>query len=184
MCVVRPSRGAQERERPVRGHVPRRRRFVCPVHESATRTACCGESVVPFPVHAGSGGRKNRGAMPTANPLHVERNDRENWSIVTLEGEIDWETAPLAHSVIETCLHAHHDVDIDLSAVTFCDVSGLNLFLATIQDATAAGRRLRLSHPAPVVSRLFELSGAGHLLRGPPAPSATVLHSAPLRSAS
>ncbi|MFC5031927.1 STAS domain-containing protein [Streptomyces sp. DSM 41987] len=42
--------------------------------------------------------------------------------------------------------------DIDLTAVSFCDVSGLNLFLAVSQYATAAGKQLRLSHPTSGVT--------------------------------
>lgn len=109
----------------------------------------------------------NWGAMPAVRPLLVERYDRENWSVITLEGEIDRDTAPLARSVIEMCLRGTQDVDIDLTAVSFCDVSGLNLFLAVSQYATAAGKQLRLSHPTSGVTRLFALAGSSHLLRGP-----------------
>ncbi|MCZ4103690.1 STAS domain-containing protein [Streptomyces sp. H39-C1] len=101
----------------------------------------------------------------------MRRHDRESWSVITLRGEIDWDTAPSARSVIETCLQGNRDVDLDLAAVTFCDVSGLNLFLGAIQYARAAGRGIRLSRATPAVSRLFVLTGTSHLLRGPPAPS-------------
>jgi anti-sigma B factor antagonist len=60
--------------------------------------------------------------------LNVYRHDRTKQALITLAGEID----------------------IDLTAVTFCDCSGLTAFLHASQQTTAADGSLRLHYPPHV----------------------------------
>ncbi|WP_330456012.1 STAS domain-containing protein [Streptomyces sp. NBC_00820] len=97
---------------------------------------------------------------------------------ICLEGEIDLPTVPAVRAALTTC-QAYHimDIDVDLTAVTFCDVSGLNVFLAASRRSVAADGRLRLHHPAPAVRLLLDLTGTGFLLaedRPPVEPSPAV----------
>ncbi|MBO0517888.1 STAS domain-containing protein, partial [Streptomyces beijiangensis] len=57
-------------------------------------------------------------------------------------------------------------VDVDLALLTFCDCSGLNVFLEVWQDAAATGATLRLRRPSRVVSRLLALTECDFLLSG------------------
>jgi anti-anti-sigma factor len=101
--------------------------------------------------------------------LKVYRHDRESRALLTLAGEIDIDTAPLVRESLEHCLRdGIRTIDIDLTAVAFCDCSGLNAFLHASQQTTAAGGSLQLHHPRPPVARLVELTDSGFLLRGPP----------------
>lgn len=89
--------------------------------------------------------------------------------LITLAGEIDLESAPLVSISLERCRHdGIRIVDVDLTSVTFCDCSGLNVFLDAAQKTTAAGGTLRLHHPPPTLGRLLDLTGCGFLLLGPP----------------
>ncbi|MFJ3223791.1 STAS domain-containing protein [Streptomyces sp. NPDC086783] len=84
---------------------------------------------------------------------------------VFLVGEIDADTAPTVGAVVEDCLRRATDgVDIELTGVSFCDASGLNVFLAAALTAAADGRRIRLRHATPAVRRLFDLTGTASLL--------------------
>ncbi|MFF4273465.1 STAS domain-containing protein [Streptomyces sp. NPDC001536] len=97
--------------------------------------------------------------------LNVYRHDRDTRALITLAGEIDLATAPLVRTALAACVSdGIRTVDVDLTAVTFCDVSGLNAFLAASRLATEAGATLRLHYPPPVLARMIEITGAGFLL--------------------
>ncbi|BDH07860.1 STAS domain-containing protein [Streptomyces seoulensis] len=84
---------------------------------------------------------------------------------ICLEGEIDLSTVAAVRAALATChTYGIRDIDVDLTAVTFCDVSGLNAFLAAARRSVAARGRLRLHHPAPVVRLLLDLTRTGFLL--------------------
>lgn len=54
-------------------------------------------------------------------------------------------------------------VDVDLSAVSFIDSSGLGALVRARHLAVDAGRRLRLTAASPQVVRLLELTGVRDL---------------------
>jgi anti-anti-sigma factor len=54
-------------------------------------------------------------------------------------------------------------IDVDVTAVTFCDCSGLNTFLHALLNATAVGGSLHLHYPSPAPERLFALTDTGSL---------------------
>ncbi|MFI9392668.1 STAS domain-containing protein [Streptomyces bauhiniae] len=84
---------------------------------------------------------------------------------IWLEGEIDLSTVPSVRAALATChTYGIRDIDVDLTAVTFCDASSLNVLLAAARRSAAAGGRLRLHHPAPAVRLLLDLTGTGFLL--------------------
>lgn len=101
--------------------------------------------------------------------LTVYRRDRRNRALITLAGEIDRESAPLVRTSLARCLHdGIRTVDVDLTPVTFCDCSGLNVFLDAAQRTAEAGGTLRLHHPPPTLGRILDLTGCGFLLLGLP----------------
>ncbi|MGW0841263.1 STAS domain-containing protein [Streptomyces sp. NPDC002787] len=96
--------------------------------------------------------------------LTVHRHDRTTRALVTLSGEIDLATAPLVYAALAGCLRdGMRTIDVDLTAVTFCDASGLNPFLTAFQLGAGAGTILRLHHPPPAMARVIELTGSGFL---------------------
>ncbi|MPY58350.1 STAS domain-containing protein [Streptomyces spongiae] len=104
--------------------------------------------------------------------LNVYRHDRDTRALITLAGEIDLATAPLVREALAECLRdGIRSIDVDLTAVTFCDAGGLNAFLMASRLATDAGRTLRLHHPSQSVARVIEITGSGFLLHSFPAGS-------------
>ncbi|MER6212072.1 STAS domain-containing protein [Streptomyces sp. NPDC001642] len=86
---------------------------------------------------------------------------------IVLEGEIDFSTAPSVQAALTACRDKKAtDIDIDLAAVSFCDASGLNVFIAASRHAAAEEGDVRLHHLAPVVRLLLDVTGAGYLLTG------------------
>ncbi|HET6355474.1 STAS domain-containing protein [Streptomyces sp.] len=101
--------------------------------------------------------------------LNVYRHDRGSRSLLTLAGEIDFDTAPLVRESLEKCLSGGiRTIDVDLTTLTFCDCSGLNAFLHASQQTATAGGSLQLHYPPPLVARLVDLTGSGFLLLGLP----------------
>lgn len=101
--------------------------------------------------------------------LTVHRHDRRTRALITLAGEIDFESAPLVRVSLERCLRdGIRVIDVDLTSVTFCDCSGLNAFLHAAQQARVIGGTVRLHHPPTTLARILDLAGCGFLLLGPP----------------
>jgi len=101
-------------------------------------------------------------------PLTVHRHDRTTQALITLAGGIDLESAPLVRVSLEQCLHdGMREVDVDLARVTFCDCSGLNVFLRAAQQAELLGGTLRLHHPPATLLRILDVVGDGFPLLGP-----------------
>ncbi|MEU4205508.1 STAS domain-containing protein [Streptomyces sp. NPDC045470] len=99
--------------------------------------------------------------------LNVYRHDKRDRALITLAGEIDLTTAPLVSASLRECLYGTmRTIDIDLTAVTFCDVSGLNAFLHAAAQATQTGRRLRLHHPPLALRRILSHGNSALLLGG------------------
>ncbi|MGY1500127.1 STAS domain-containing protein [Streptomyces sp. QTS52] len=101
--------------------------------------------------------------------LTVHRHDRRTRALITLVGEIDFASASLLQVSLEQCLRdGIRAIDIDLNLVTFCDCSGLNVFLLAAQQATAVGGTLRLHHPQPILTRMLDITGTSAVLMAVP----------------
>lgn len=114
--------------------------------------------------------------MPALSSLNLCRHDRGNHGTIILAGELDLETAPSVRVMIADCLRdGIRTVDIDLTLLTFCDVSGLNAFLAAARRTATAGGSLCLHHPSPMLTCLLDLTATGFLLHNqPPVPAPRV----------
>ena len=112
--------------------------------------------------------------MPVRSSLNIHRRDRKSHATIALAGELDLATAHFVRVVIEDCLRdGIRTVDIDLTLLTFCDISGLNAFLAASRLTTTAGGSLCLRHPSPMLTRLLDLTATGFLLYDRPLVSAS-----------
>ena len=50
-------------------------------------------------------------------------------------------------------------VSVDLSGLTFCDASGLNVLARIARHARQAGRQLRLTAPRPSLLKIMRITG-------------------------
>ncbi|MFC8202050.1 STAS domain-containing protein [Streptomyces sp. NPDC057298] len=102
--------------------------------------------------------------MAITHLLNVDRHDTKNRALVTLAGEIDLNSAPLVRESLERCLRdGIRVIDVDVTAVTFCDCSGLNTFLHALLNTATVGGSLHLHYPSPALERLFVLTDTGSL---------------------
>ncbi|MFE7169704.1 STAS domain-containing protein [Streptomyces sp. NPDC057616] len=97
--------------------------------------------------------------------LNAHRHDRATRALITLAGEFDLTTVPLAHAALGACLRdGIRTIDVDLTAFTFCDASGLNAFLAASGLAADAGTTLQLHYSPPTLTPIIDITGTGFLL--------------------
>ncbi|MFD9692524.1 STAS domain-containing protein [Kitasatospora sp. NPDC059146] len=92
---------------------------------------------------------------------------------VTACGDIDLATAPELRRSLVAALHAHRDVVLDLSQVTFMNCAGLAALVHARNLADRLGAHLVLRGVGRDLKRLFRLTSLHrHLLPGscPPVP--------------
>lgn len=81
--------------------------------------------------------------------------------VLALAGEIDLYTAPRLQSELTTALATAKSarIVVDMSAVEFCDSTGMNVLLAAHRLASERGGELTLAAPRPAVRKILEVTG-------------------------
>ncbi|MFE7776186.1 STAS domain-containing protein [Streptomyces sp. NPDC057445] len=96
--------------------------------------------------------------------LHVEVADtRGQTRALTVAGDLDLDTAWVLERTVDEVLNDHRTVLLDLTAVTFCDSSGLNTLIRLRRRAQDVGGQLVLVAPPPQMMRLLTITGAGNV---------------------
>jgi anti-sigma B factor antagonist len=85
---------------------------------------------------------------------------------VTLEGDIDFSVAPLLESSLRCAAEVYdqHHIDLDMSAVTFMDCSGLAVLVDAHRRLATTHSHLAVVNPAPMVLKVIELTGTDSIL--------------------
>lgn len=102
-----------------------------------------------------------------------------------VRGEVDMDDVDGLRHDLAAALHSSRDgLDVDLSAVTFCDSSGLHILLDLDRLAREGGKSLALTALSRPVARLIRMSGADRLLtiRNQPTPEAAPADGGPIPS--
>ncbi|WP_414629104.1 STAS domain-containing protein [Streptomyces xanthochromogenes] len=106
--------------------------------------------------------------MLAAPPEPSIRHRYRVLSSVVLRGETDSEATFRGRKAVESCLlRPRPGIAIEMSALTFRDVSGLNVLPEAVRRAIDAGRRLDLRGLSPQVRRLVCPAAADRVLLVP-----------------
>jgi anti-anti-sigma factor len=101
--------------------------------------------------------------------LTVTREDGADASVLRLAGELDLSTAPrLSDRIDEVLSDGRFRVVVDLTAVTFCDSTGMSAFVRGHYRCTEGGGWLRLVGARGTVARVLQISGLDTLFAAPP----------------
>ena len=79
--------------------------------------------------------------------------------VVGIQGDLDLDTAPLAHATLIQALDDAPRVCLDLSEVRFFGAAGLRVIVGARQHAESLGRAFRLSGVHGVTERILVLTG-------------------------
>jgi anti-anti-sigma factor len=94
----------------------------------------------------------------------VAETNRE-YTVVTATGEIDFQSYQPLQELLNTQLRAGRSkLVLDLDSVSFCDSSGLGMFVSIHRRAGMAGGWLRLARPNPQLRRILAVTNLDRLL--------------------
>ncbi|MFB7518120.1 STAS domain-containing protein [Streptomyces sp. NPDC056144] len=84
----------------------------------------------------------------TTTTFEVDENERGPWTVLSIRGELDLVTSPqIRRRVHDAVADGHRDLVVDLSAVRFCDSSGVGVLIGARRLLRSCGGRLRLILP-------------------------------------
>lgn len=96
--------------------------------------------------------------------VRVRRRFTGGGTHVTVEGELDGESAPELRRVLAAAVVAGGCITVDLGPVTFVDSSGIRALVDAKRTADHFGVGLVVSAVAPGVSRLLQAAELDHLV--------------------
>jgi anti-sigma B factor antagonist len=93
--------------------------------------------------------------------LKVRSQQHGDRTVMFVRGEIDLYTAPRLHEELTSALADGAPVRllVDMSAVEFCDSTGMNVLLAAHRKAREQGGDLELAGPRPTVRKILQVTG-------------------------
>ena len=95
----------------------------------------------------------------------VRVEELEGTVIVFLRGELDLSTAPALRSALMTAMAGGATaIVLDAAELTFCDSTGISVFLAACRRAEKRRLGFCLRHPGPTVLKTLRLTGMDRVL--------------------
>jgi anti-anti-sigma factor len=86
-------------------------------------------------------------------------------SVVRLEGELDLSTVPMFVAAVDDLLEAAtSEVELDMTALSFIDSSGVGAYVAAHRRARERGTRLWVGARSALVGRVLQISGVEEAL--------------------
>lgn len=97
--------------------------------------------------------------------LNIAINEKDKITIVDLAGEIDIYTAPkLKEALIPLTKQAGHQLNIDLSKVSYMDSTGLGVFISVLKSTKEHQSNFKLLNLQDRVARLFSITGLTEII--------------------
>jgi len=90
--------------------------------------------------------------------MNIEIEERAEARIVAIEGVMDLQTSGEARAMLLYCVGYGRRVDVDLSAVTFMDTSGVASLVEAFSHARKIGGSLGVRRASPAVQRVIEMA--------------------------
>ena len=101
--------------------------------------------------------------------LTVRTEQRGDVVVVSVAGELDLATAPeLQDQITDLLDRGHNRLVFDLADVSFCDSTGLSVFVRARNSCDKTGGVVRLAAPQRGLLRILEVSGLVEALRTNP----------------
>ena len=92
--------------------------------------------------------------------LKVTTRLQGDHTVISVTGEIDLYTAPKLQSELMTALAGNPvRLIVDMSAVDFCDSTGINVLLAAHRQARERGGELQLAGPGSATRKVLQVTG-------------------------
>ncbi|GGJ94972.1 anti-sigma factor antagonist [Pilimelia anulata] len=97
--------------------------------------------------------------------LTVESRVEQDAAVIAVAGELDMATAPQLQEAVTGLVDGGTSrLVFDLGGTSFCDSTGLSVFVRAKNACEAAGGDIRLAAPQRGVQRILEVSGLHEVL--------------------
>lgn len=98
--------------------------------------------------------------------MNIDVRQRDDVTVVRLEGSVDGLTAPELEAALQAELAAGHTkLVLGMGGVDYTSSAGLRVMLATVKQARAGGGDLRLADVREHVRKVLDLSGFTGILK-------------------
>src|SRR5690242_2073379 len=97
--------------------------------------------------------------------LEVTQETRAGWSVVTVKGRADGETADQLEAELRSAAEHHDKVAVDFSALDYISSAGLRAVLQAARAAQGRNAEFTVCALSAPVKRVFDMSGVHHVLR-------------------
>ena len=95
-----------------------------------------------------------------ADNLVLESNDRGEWTVVGVVGEVDLYTAPrLKERLADLAGRGRSHLVVDLTSVEFMDSTGLGVLIGALKRCKESGGSLALVAPREPVMKVLAITG-------------------------
>lgn len=92
------------------------------------------------------------------NVLRIDVSYFGEMVVVTVQGEIDMETAPTLRAALDQ-IEAHNHAYIDMARMRFIDSSGIKVLISQTIRMQRENGQLHIQNPSRVVRRIFTVAG-------------------------
>ena len=93
-------------------------------------------------------------------PLEIRRDSSPPTVVLTVTGELDLASIDALDSEVDAAIAADcRHLVFDLGGLTFCDSTGLGLFVRAHKRLTGRGARFSLAAVQPAVDKVIKLTG-------------------------
>jgi len=98
--------------------------------------------------------------------MNIEVNDIDGTQVVSIDGKIDSNSAPLLDAQLNELLsQSQAKILTDFELTTFISSAGLRVLLSAAKKAKSQGGELTVCSMNPTVSEIFAISGFATILR-------------------
>jgi anti-sigma B factor antagonist len=95
----------------------------------------------------------------------ADASEQSGTVILSLSGELDIAGREAVETAVLAAILFSWAVAFDLTDLTFCDSSGLSMFVAANERAQDIGTTITLRNLRPAVRRVFAISGVDQVVR-------------------
>jgi anti-sigma B factor antagonist len=102
--------------------------------------------------------------MTSQSDAWIRVSDKPGTLILHICGELDSTSRAPIETAVMAAIPTAYKVVLDLTELTFCDSTGLSMFLAAHQKAEAEGHPLIFANIPLTIARLLEITALDHVL--------------------